>query len=128
MIKMSQIAHVGLIWAVTLVGAAECCRADTIIQTFTNADVIPITYNFAADQFNPADGTLQSVTVAETATMHFSIDIVNSTDVDLTYGKGVRNQSDSTAPHRFWSCSRMFPFCGSWLRGIVNRDMIGSIG
>jgi hypothetical protein len=78
MIKMSHLARAGLAWAVLMVGAAGSARADFITQTFTHvASTVPYTFNFAANQFNPASGTHQSVTITETSTVTGFVNIVN---------------------------------------------------
>jgi hypothetical protein len=88
MIKLSHLARAGLAWAVVMVGAAGSARADFITQTFTHAaQTVPYTFNFAANQFNPALGTLQSITVTETSNVTGFVNVVNINTVDEAFSK-----------------------------------------
>jgi len=68
-----------LLAGIAILGGVGSATADQITQTFTQASSpVPFTYTFSVNQFNPSEGTLNSVAITIGSNIVAEVDVFNS--------------------------------------------------
>ena len=68
-----------LVAGIAILGGVGSASAGSLTQTFTHAsEAVPYTYDFSANQFNPAQGTLNSVTITVSSVIGASVSVFNT--------------------------------------------------